>query len=77
MNPAIELLKRLGQRPANIVGTVVAVEGQAVKVRTSRGLVDARSVDATTYRPGDEVLLRDGIVQGRIKQASEVPVYFV
>lgn len=78
MNPALRLRELLGAgRAANLTGTVIAVDGQALKVRTSRGVIDARSVDATTYRDGDQVLVREGIVQGRVKNDADVPVYHV
>jgi len=78
MNPALKLKKLLGiGQVSNLTGTVVSVEGQVLKVRTGRGMVDARSVDATVYRIDDEVLVREGIVQGRVKLTAVVPVYYV
>jgi hypothetical protein len=78
MNPALALKQLIaGGRPSNLTGTVLTVDGQTLKVRTARGIIDGRSVDATTYRAGDEVLMRDSIVQGKVKPAASVPVYFV
>lgn len=78
MNPYIALQRLIGGgRPRNLTGTVLTVNGQGLKVHTGQGVVDARSVDATTYRAGDEVLLRDGIVMGRVAPESSVPIYYV
>lgn len=72
-----ELRRLLGQRKAEITGTVLTVAGQSLAVQTARGTIEARSPDATVYLAGDEVLLRDGIVLGRVKPAASVPVYEV
>lgn len=80
MNSKLERLEKLLAReraPAKFIGTIVEANGQAIKVRSSRGLVEARSVDATIYSEGDEVLVDRGIVQGRVKRTADVPVYNV
>lgn len=75
---SIQQLKQyLAPAPTVKTGTVLSVSGQAVQVNTASGVVDARSVDATTYRAGDEVLLRGGIVSGRVRAAASVPIYYV
>jgi len=77
MNPALMLRRLLAGPSTQMTGTVVSVSGQAIQVRTAQGVIDARSVDATTYRADDEVLIRDGIVRGKVKSISSVPIYYV
>lgn len=77
MNPAKELRRLLAGAPQTLTGTVIAVDGQALKVRTAHGVRDAKSVGDATYRVDDEVLVKDGIVQGRVTPAAQVPVYYV
>lgn len=77
MNPAEELKRLFAGPPRNVTGTIISVDGQALKVRTARGVIDARSTDAAVYRVGQSVLLRDGIVQGRVAAEADVPVYRV
>jgi hypothetical protein len=54
---------------------VIGIDGDVLRVRTLRGVVEASASGA--FRVGDEVLLRDGIVQGRVTPAASVPVYYV
>jgi len=78
MNPARKLKRLLrGSAPLRATGSVLEAAGQRVRVATARGVVEARSVDATAYRAGDEVLVAGGIVQGRVKRAADIPVYQV
>lgn len=77
MNPAEELKRLLAGPPRHVTGTIISVDGQALKVRTARGVIDARSTDAAVYRAGQGVLLRDGIVQGRVAAESDAPIYYV
>lgn len=77
MNPYLELRRLLQRQAASVTGSVVSVSGQALKVRTAQGVIDARSVDATAYNAGDEVMLRDGVVRGKVKPINSVPVYYV
>ena len=77
MNPLLELRALLRERLIPQSGMVVEVIGNALKVRTFRGVLEVRSTDATTYLPGDEVLFKDGIVKGKLKPLSSVTVYHV
>lgn len=77
MNPHLELKRLLTAGDAPVTGAVMSVSGAVMKVRTPQGVIDARSVDGATYRAGDEVLVRDGIVRGRVTPAASVPVYSV
>lgn len=76
MNPYLELRQMLGERTQTLTGTVLSVDAQAVKVRTAQGVIDARSIDGA-FSVGDDVLIKGGIVQGRVKPAASVPIYYV
>jgi hypothetical protein len=77
MHPVKQIQKMMAGRGSSRRGTVVGVEGAAVMVATSNGTVSAsRSPgDATQYRPGDIVALRDGQLAG--KKAGSPPVFAV
>lgn len=77
MNPYIELKKIMSARKRVTTAEVIEVSGRTLRVRTRSGVIDARAVDATIYVVGDEVLLRDTIVQGKVKSLSTVPKYNV
>ena len=77
MNPYLELKKLMVSRLKPITGVVVEVLGSQIKVRTPKGVVDARSTDATVYVAGDEVLLQGTVLQGKVKSESSIPTYQV
>lgn len=55
----LKTLTRLLSSEATEVGSVVAIEGSAIRVATARGAVQARSVDDLAI--GDRVLIRNGM----------------
>lgn len=55
----LKTLARLLSSDATEVGSVVAIEGSAIRVATARGAVQARSVDDLDI--GDRVLIRNGM----------------
>lgn len=61
----LKTLSRLLASESTELGSVVAIEGNAVRVATARGAVQARTVDALAI--GDRVLMRNGM-------ATQAPV---
>ena len=55
----LKTLTRLLSSDATEVGSVVALEGSAIRVATTRGAVQARTVDELAI--GDRVLIRNGM----------------
>lgn len=77
MNPLLELRRLVAPRRRALTGAVVEVSARIIKVRTPKGIIEARAVDATFYVAGDEVLVRDGLVQGKVRSSASVPIYNV
>lgn len=77
MNPYLAFRHLTDAQPKPATGAIVSIDGSVVRVRTARGLIDAKNVEAARYAVGEEVLVRDGAVQGRVKPAASVPVYYV
>lgn len=77
MNPFLEFRRLVQGSRIVTTGAVVEVDGQTIRVRTRAGVIDARAVDSTLYIAGDEVLLREGLIQGKVRALSTVPIYNV
>lgn len=55
----LKTLSRLLSSDATEVGSVVAIEGSAIRVATARGAVQVRTIDVLTV--GDRVMIRNGM----------------
>jgi len=77
VNPYQDLRAELPAETKSATGTVTAISGHRLTVRTAAGIVDAQTGDNAIYRIGDEVLLNGNIVLGRVSAASSVPIYRV
>jgi hypothetical protein len=76
VNPFLELRGLLGKdQSAATVGRVIAVSAEAVDAQTASGRVRASRPTALTISVGDEVLIENGAVRGRLRAAVSVPVY--
>jgi hypothetical protein len=77
MNPYLKLKKIFAEKRRTFIGEVVGVTDTVVSVRSSSGVIDARKIDSVAYMAGDHVLVCDGLVRGKVKSASTIPVYYV
>lgn len=77
MNLASELQKILGGKPKPVSGTVISTSPTEISVRTRSGVKVVPRTDATAYKVGDSVRLRDGMLSGRINKGADLPEYFV
>lgn len=78
MNPLLELRKLL-LRPALVAsGPVIEVlRNNVYRVRTPSGSLEAAATGNAAYLLNEEVLVSNGIITGRVKAASAIPVYEV
>jgi hypothetical protein len=78
MNPIQELRAMLVKPVLQTSGTVIEVlRSQTYRVRTAAGSMEVKAVGNAAYAIGAEVLVRNGIIQGRIKSETTVPTYSV
>lgn len=77
-NPFLEL-QRLIVRPAlQTSGTIIEVlQNQTYRVRTTSGSLEVKASGNAAYGAGDEVIVRDGLIQGRVRSISSIPTYNV
>lgn len=76
MNPSKELIAAI--KDVTIInGRVVSVIGNKVGVSTSEGVVTSFVVDGITLVIGDTVVLKNGVISGKLRPAGSVPVYFL
>jgi serine acetyltransferase len=71
MNPLIELRRKIAKRTGAQTGTVIEVAGTVLRVRTASGVVVVRGEASV----GDDVLVHEGVVQGRVNAEASVPIY--
>ena len=77
-NPVQELRSLLSRPILQISGVVIEVlQNQTYRVRTMSGSLEAKAVGNVTYPVNSEVLVRNGIIQGRLKNAASIPIYSV
>lgn len=75
MNPLRDLrdiLKGRGERKAC---RVVSVSASTITVASDRGAVVLPRTDATVYAVGDTVVLRGGVLQGRVRDERDLPTF--
>ena len=78
MNPLKDLQKLVSKKTVDsYTGTVVAVSGQNLSVKTSQGVRQASSVGAVPYKVGDFVSVQGSVVLGKTLPASSLPVFSV
>lgn len=77
-NPYLALREMLSRQAPQTAGTVIEVLRDATyRVRTAAGSVEVKAAGNAAYAAGDSILVRDGIIQGRVKSAASAPVYNV
>ena len=70
-------LKSIVKDPASPVsGIVQSTSGNIAHVSTSKGLITATS-QGVEYPVGTSVRIENGVIRGKIKQSSKLPVYRV
>lgn len=75
MNPLIELQRIFTPGERTFAGLVVSIDGDAVVIQSATGRARASRPAGLALSVGDEVLVRDGAVQGRLRAAEFLPVY--
>jgi hypothetical protein len=75
----IDQLRALLLKPALVgSGTVIEVlRNNVYRVRMPSGSLEAVAAGNAAYLQGEEVLVSNGVIQGRVKNASTIPVYEV
>lgn len=77
-NPILELRSRLFKQTLQTSGEIIEVlQNSTYRVRTVSGSLEVKAAGNAAFAVGDEVLVRDGIIQGFVKKLSTVPVYTV
>ena len=77
-HPILQLQALLTSRKPPVTGRVVRTNGTEVSVATDKGVViSKRDGDGTDYKAGDRVALRDGQLIGRLRDESDIPVFFI
>lgn len=76
-HPVHELKKLLKGKSASSSGRVISVSGQSVHVATPDGVLVLQRTGATAYKPGDTVVLRNGVLQGKRLDEANIPVFLV
>jgi len=78
MNPLIELKRLLADAPKQFSGAVVeSVDRNRYRVRGPGGVTEAAAIGGAAFVRGDEVMVRDGVIIGRVRPSAQVPVYRV
>lgn len=78
MNPIQQLKRLLAGPPSQFSGEVVeALGADRYRVRGPGGVVEAITSGGLAFVRGDEVMVRDGVILGRVRSTEQVPVYRV
>jgi len=79
MNPLNELRGLLHARGPSTSGTIIEALGTSrYRIRASNGgAIEAVAVGNAAFVAGEEILIRDGVILGRLKPSANVPVYHV
>lgn len=78
MNPLITLRQLINKPVLQTSGSIIEVlPNQNYRVRSVSGALEVKAAGNVNYQLGDEVLIRDGLIQGRIKNINSIPVYDV
>lgn len=76
-NPTKQLRNLLVRGITPVSGTVSSVRDNTILVTTDLGTREVPVTGDTSYREGDKVRLINGVVVGRIRDTSTLPVYYV
>lgn len=76
MNPIRRLLKELGTSTPS-KGRVVAASANSFTIMTNKGVILADRSSTDPYVVGDEVVMSDGAIRGRVRNPSTLPVFYV
>lgn len=78
MNPLLDLRRILAAQAPRISGQVLErLDGNRYRISVPRGTVEAVATGNAAFVVGDEVMLREGVILGRVKPAASVRVYSV
>lgn len=77
-NPLLDLRRLLLKSALQTSGTIIEVlRDSSYRVRTVSGSVSASATGNAAFQLGDEVLVANGIIVGRVNPARSIPVYEV
>lgn len=76
MKPVDQLKELLGTGgPGTYSGRVTALSVERATVQTVRGSVNVARPTSLTLSVGDDVLVTDGVIRGRLTKSADVPTY--
>jgi hypothetical protein len=75
VNPFLELREQLVGKPGAFIGKITAIDDSGAMVRGPAGIERATRTGALALSVGDEVFVKDGAIQGRVRASESVPVY--
>lgn len=76
-NPLLQIKTLLGGRVSPREGSVVSVQRGQIHVATTSGVLILPRTDATAYKSGDTVILKNGVLQGKRRDEASLPVFLV
>jgi len=76
-NPFDMLKKVLVDKTQSSIGTVSLDKGSVVLIATSLGLTEVPKSGVKSYTSGDSVRIFNGVVVGKVKDDTGLPVYYV
>ena len=76
-NPIKQLRKLIATSTSPVSGTVSSVKSGTMYVVTDKGPVEVPIAGSTFYKDGDRVRIINGVVVGKIRDVSDLPVYRV
>lgn len=76
MNPYQELVGTL-KKSTRLVGEVVGVTGTTIRVRGPHGVVVVNNFGNLVVSQGDTVTVSNGVLLGKTKPESTVPVFHI
>jgi hypothetical protein len=77
MSSVADKLRGIVSEPVDLIsGKVQSVVGNTAYISTPKGVITA-ATQGVQYAAGTEVRVKSGVVRGRIKKASSLPVYRV
>jgi len=78
MSSLNELRRFFAQPPQEASGTVVErIDADRYRISVGAGSIEAVATGGAAFKVGDEVLVRSGVILGRLKAISLLRVYTV
>lgn len=75
-NPVIELKRLLGTLDTQTSGVITEVlRNGTYRVRTPKSTLEVKAVGGQVFLVNDEVIVRNGLIQGGLRKSSTIPTY--